>query len=53
MARSLQIQHEENVSTSPLLTGFLLFAVFWLAVGAVVSMAADAGDRSAVEADAR
>ena len=42
MARSLTVQHEENVTTSPLLTGFLLFAVAWMLFGAVVSANAEA-----------
>ena len=41
MARSLTVQHEENVTTSPLLTGFLVFAVAWMLFGAVVSANAE------------
>lgn len=37
MARSLQIQPEENPSTSPLLTGFLVIAVGWLLLTALFS----------------
>jgi hypothetical protein len=44
MARSLQIQHEERASTSPLLTGLLVFAVAWLLFG--VFMGADAAVES-------
>ncbi len=32
MARSLVIKKEENASTSPLFTGFLLFAIVCLAL---------------------
>lgn len=35
MARSLTIQQEETARTSPLFTGFLLFAVIVLMVGAL------------------
>lgn len=42
MARSLTVQHEENPSTSPLLTGFLLFAVAWLVLGTFLAGAAEA-----------
>lgn len=51
MARSLTVQHEENVTTSPLLTGFLLFAVAWMIIGAVVA-AKDAGAAPVPPADA-
>jgi hypothetical protein len=36
MARSLQVKQEETTSTSPLLTGFLLIAVCWLALSALL-----------------
>lgn len=42
VARSLTVQHEENVSTSPLFTGFLLFAVAWLLIGGVIAAQLDA-----------
>jgi len=35
MARSLQVQPEEHVTTSPLLIGFLLLAAMLLTVGMV------------------
>ena len=37
MARSLTIKHEETVSTSPLLNMFLLFAIAWMALSALVA----------------
>lgn len=43
MARSLTITKEENPRTSPLLNVFLLLAVAWMAVTAVVASTADAG----------
>ncbi len=43
MARSLTIQHEETPSTSPLLTGFLLFVVAWMMTAAVVRGAYEGG----------
>ncbi|MBM4367675.1 MAG: hypothetical protein FJ102_15795 [Deltaproteobacteria bacterium] len=42
MARSLNVKHEEKLGTSPLLNFFLLLAVGWMAVGALVSSMADA-----------
>ena len=39
MARSLTVQPEENVSTSPLLTGFLIFAVACLLLAGVFGAA--------------
>lgn len=42
MARSLQVQPEENVTTSPLLWGFLAFASLWLLAGTVLAATADA-----------
>ena len=42
MARSLTVKHEENASTSPLLTGFLLLAAGWLVMSAMFSAEADA-----------
>jgi hypothetical protein len=44
MARSLTIKHEETATTSPLLTGFLVFAMAWLLVTAVSGYASDIGD---------
>jgi len=41
MARSLTIKHEEGNTTSPLLTGFLLFAAAWLLLTAVSGYAGD------------
>lgn len=37
MARSLTIQQEDTASTNPLLTGFLLFAVGILMIGALAA----------------
>lgn len=42
MARSLTITKEENATTSPLLTGFLLLAVAWLLASALFGAPADA-----------
>ena len=42
MARSLTVKHEENASTSPLLTGFLFIAAGWLLLSAMFSAEADA-----------
>lgn len=44
MARSLTIQPEEQASRSSLLTGFLIFAVAWLAVGAMAAAVGDTTD---------
>ena len=44
MARSMTIQQEEKASTSPLLTGFILLAVAWMAVAALMSGDADAAN---------
>lgn len=44
MARSLTIQHEEKVTTSPLLNLFLLLAFGWMLITAVVASTADAGE---------
>ncbi|HMV67108.1 MAG TPA: hypothetical protein PKA64_09670 [Myxococcota bacterium] len=41
MARSLTVQHEENVRTTGLLNGFLLFAAAWMLLNAM-TWAADA-----------
>jgi hypothetical protein len=41
MARSLTVQHEENVQTTGLLNGFLLFAAGWMLLNAL-TWAADA-----------
>jgi hypothetical protein len=35
MARSLTVQHEENVSTTPLLNGFLVFAALVMLLSAL------------------
>lgn len=37
MARSLVVDHREPPATSPLLTGFLLLALVWLALGSLVA----------------
>lgn len=44
MARSLTIKHEETATTSPLMTGFLAFAMVWLLVTAVAGYASDIGE---------
>ena len=44
MARSLTVKHEENASTSPLLTGFLLIAAAWLVLSALGGVEADASE---------
>lgn len=44
MARSLTVKHEENASTSPLLTGFLLIAAGWLLLSAMFTPEADASE---------
>ena len=42
MARSLTIKHDEKPATSSLLNVFLLLAVGWMAVTALVASTADA-----------
>lgn len=42
MARSLTIKHEEKPGTSSLLNVFLLLAVGWMAITALVASTADA-----------
>lgn len=42
MARSLTIKHDEKPSTSSLLNIFLLLAVGWMAITALVASTADA-----------
>ena len=42
MARSLTVNHEEKPSTNPLLTGFILLAITWLALGAIIGGAINA-----------
>ena len=49
MARSLTIKHEENATTSPLLTGFLLFAMGWLLLTAMAGYAGDFSGAPAVD----
>ncbi len=50
MARSLVVKHEEETSTSPLLTGFLLFAVLWMVLAAVgAGVTADAPELATPE----
>ncbi len=44
MARSLVVKHEETASTTPLLTGFLLFFAVWLLAGAVATATATEPD---------
>ncbi len=43
MARSLVVAKEETATTSPLLTGFLFFAVVWLLLGFLGGALAEAG----------
>jgi len=51
MARSLTVSTEETPRTNWLLTGFLLAAVAFLALGAIATMAMfDDADAAAVEA---
>lgn len=50
MARSLQVQPEETVRTSPLLLGFVLLAAIFLMGGAFATAASDAAE---VQASAR
>jgi hypothetical protein len=42
LARSLTIKREENASTSPLFTGFLVIAVAWMLLSALFGGSADA-----------
>jgi len=42
MARSLHVKHEEKLGTSPLLNTFLVLAVGWMMIGALLASAADA-----------
>lgn len=35
MARSLTVKHEENVRTTGLLNGFLLFAAAWMLLSSI------------------
>ncbi len=49
MARSLTIKHEEKASTSPLMTGFLLFAMGWLLLTAIAGHAGDLGGAPAAD----
>ena len=44
MARSLTVQHEEKITTSPLLNLFLLLAFGWMLIMAMVASTADAGE---------
>ena len=37
MARSLVVKHDEKPATSPLLTSFLVLALGWMLVGAVLA----------------
>jgi hypothetical protein len=39
MARSLTVNHQETPSTNPLLTGFLLLCIAWLALGTIAGAA--------------
>lgn len=48
MARSLTVKHEENVSTTPLLNGFLAFALLVMVLSAM-SWDAGATDAGAVD----
>lgn len=50
MARSLTVQHEEDVSTSPLLWGFLALAALWL-VAATFVAASTPADAATPDAD--
>lgn len=52
MARSLVVNHQEEPSTNPLLTGFLLLAVVWMLASAFtmdVTAAPVEGPANAVE----
>ena len=42
MARSLVVKHEEKLGTSSLLNSFLLLALGWMVVGAVLASMANA-----------
>jgi hypothetical protein len=42
VARSLTVKHEEQLKSSPLLNSFLLLAVAWMVIGAVLANMADA-----------
>lgn len=42
MARSLNVKHQENPGTSPLMNTFLVLALGWMMFGAFVSNLADA-----------
>lgn len=42
MARSLTVKHEEKPGTSSLLNSFLLLALGWMVVGAVLASMANA-----------
>jgi hypothetical protein len=44
MARSLVVKHDEKPGTSPLLNSFLLLALAWMVVGAVLASMANAAD---------
>lgn len=48
MARSLQVQPEEQVSTSPLLIGFLVLAALLVSVG-MVAVASSGDDPTFVD----
>jgi hypothetical protein len=51
MARSLTVSTEENPRANWLLTGFLLVAIAFLALGAIATMAMfDEADAAAIEA---
>ncbi len=53
MARSLTVQHEEHVGTTPLLTGFLLFAALVVALTAFGDAGPDAEVAPAVDVSAQ
>lgn len=42
MARSLVVKHEEKIGTSSLLNSFLVLALGWMIVGAVLASMANA-----------
>lgn len=52
MARSLIVKHDEPAATSPLLTGFLLLAIAWLALGSLTTFSAEAAPGGAVDLSA-